>query len=137
MKKPNLIVFFGIVFLLGMAALLVSSYLLAHSATPFDPQLFDHRFGGYVLYVIAALIPAGVVILPLHFSSGQPSIGVVLIALAQFAVLFGAVSLVHAWLRRFSPALAFFGVALTYMLTCYGTNLLWLPAFSIAEQLLE
>ena len=134
MKKEFPLLVIGAVFFLGIAALLVSGYSIERSETPFDSELFDRRVGGWILLVLSFMIPAGVIVSLFNFTGGQPSIAVALVSFLQLAILGIAVALVYFFLRRFSPILRFFGVTLTYVGLCYGTNCLYFPALSFATK---
>jgi hypothetical protein len=121
MKDPNPIIVFGAVFLLGLVALLVYSYSIAHSITPLDIS--------WVGLVLMSVIPEGLILSVLSLRGGQPNIPLGFVSLIQVSIIVAGIYPVHFWLRRFSPGIAFLGLTITYVAFCYGTNRLFLSTF--------
>src|SRR4030095_6786531 len=121
MKDPNPIVVLGAVFLLGLVVLLVNSYSIAHSTTTLDT--------GWVGLVLMSLIPEGLVLSVLNLRGGEPNIPLGFVSLIQLSIIVAGISLVHFWIRRFLPGIAFLGLTITYVALCYGTNQLSLSTF--------
>lgn len=121
MTKPNPIVILGAVFLLGMASLVFGGEALSRMQVP----LF------WLGHLLLAFIPAALVLLLVALVPSDIHLWLALLSLAQLGLLGGGSAHVCRRLLRVSAGAAFFGTGLFYLLTCYGTNRLWMLGWGI------